>query len=89
MTHALKTWPPYFDSVVQGKKAYELRKNDRPFTVGDMVLLQEYTLEKGYTGNEAAFEITSILKDMPEMGLKKGYVILGIKPKENEHQHVS
>lgn len=82
MTHALKTWPIYFDEVINGTKTYELRKEDRPFALGDTVLLQEYTLEDGYTGNEAAFEILSILRDKPDMGLKKGYCILSIKEKK-------
>lgn len=82
MTHALKTWPTYFNEVMNGFKPFELRKYDRPFELGDTVLLQEYTEEGGYTGSEGAFQITSILSDRPDMGLKKGYCILGIKPKE-------
>ena len=39
--HELKTWPQFFDSIVDGTKTFELRKDDRGFEVGDAVLLRE------------------------------------------------
>ena len=35
MIHALKTLPEYFEAVLENKKTFELRKNDRDFKVGD------------------------------------------------------
>jgi len=79
MTHALKTWVQYFDFLKSGQKKFELRKDDRPFKVGDTLLSQEWDTEKAqYTGDELAFTISYILRDCPEFGLKKGYVILGL-----------
>lgn len=79
MTHALKTWPEYFKEVVDGNKTFEIRKFDRPFKVGDRLLLQEYNPNHpGYTGNEIEFTIGYIL-DNPDFGLKKGYCILSLK----------
>jgi len=83
MTHALKTWPQYFNQVVSGDKTFELRKNDRDFKAGDIVLLQEYNADsEKYTGNEWTGIITYILSDAEPLGLKCGYVILGIKEKD-------
>lgn len=80
MTHALKTWKEYFPLLVDGTKTFELRKDDRPFEVGDTLLAQEFDKDiKTYTGNEIKFEITYILRDCVEFGLKKGFVILGLK----------
>jgi hypothetical protein len=78
MTHALKTWPEYFKEIVDGNKTFEIRKFDRPFNVGDKLLLQEYVPEKGYTGKEAEYAIGYIL-DNPFFGVKKGYCILSLK----------
>ncbi len=49
--HHLKTWPPYFQMILDGQKTFELRKNDRDFKEGDYLILQEYLQEnKFYTG---------------------------------------
>lgn len=81
MTHALKTEPIFFKAIVDGIKTFEARKHDRPFKVGDRLLLQEYHVEnEKYSGSEWNGEITYIL-DSPDY-CKKNYVILGIKEKE-------
>ena len=50
-THTLKTWPEYFSAVVLGHKRFEIRKNDRDFSVGDTLILEEYNPETGeYSG---------------------------------------
>lgn len=81
MTHALKTVAPFFKHIVDGVKTFEVRKNDRPFNVGDRLLLQEYNPGTAtYTGQEWNGEITYIL-DNPDY-CKKNFVVLGIKEKE-------
>jgi hypothetical protein len=42
-THFLKTHPPYFARVQAGEKNFEVRKNDRDFQTGDILVLQEWT----------------------------------------------
>lgn len=39
--HYLKTVQPYFDAIDQGLKTFEIRKNDRDFKVGDILVLLE------------------------------------------------
>lgn len=79
MTHALKTWPEYFDAIVEGKKQFEVRKADRDFTVGETLLLQKFDpITQKYTNQEIKMEITYILKG-GAFGIEDGYVVMGIK----------
>lgn len=75
--HELKILPKYFDEVQSLNKQFELRKDDRDYRVGDLILLKEF--ENGhYTGRECGcFDITYILRNCPEYGLADGYCILG------------
>ena len=76
--HELKIQTPYFDAVITGKKKAELRKNDRDYRVGDMLILNEvdgldYTKQKSYQ------MVTHILPG-GQFGIDKEYVILSIEP---------
>lgn len=42
MAHHLKTFPEYFQAVIDGKKPMEIRKDDRGFKSGDNCILEEY-----------------------------------------------
>lgn len=42
MTHHLKTYPEYFQAVIDGKKPMEIRYDDRGFKPGDSCILEEY-----------------------------------------------
>lgn len=74
--HRLKVLVPYYQSLVERKKNFELRLNDRDFRVGDMVVLEEYT-GNHYTGRGIKRKIKYVLKDCPQFGLKDGYCIFG------------
>lgn len=73
----LKIVQPYFDDVASGRKKAELRKDDRDFAVGDMLILREWTGTE-YTGRSVGAIVTHILKNCG-FGLAEGYVILSIK----------
>ena len=75
--HELKCWPYYFILVIQGRKPFEIRINDRNYKCGQRVLLREYYPElDDYSGNTFSFRISYVLKN--HVGLKKGFCILGI-----------
>lgn len=80
MTHTLKTIQPYYSKVESGEKTFEIRRNDRPFKVGDTLILQEYiALTKTYTGEEVKKKITYIFNGSSDFGMYTDFVILAIK----------
>lgn len=40
--HELKTPPPYFADIAAGVKRFDIRRNDRAFQTGDVVVLREW-----------------------------------------------
>jgi ASC-1-like (ASCH) protein len=79
MEHKLKTWPEYFEEVIEGRKTFEVRKNDRDFKEGDTLLLQEFDPEtEEYTGMICRVEVTYILEG-GNFGVEFGYVIMAIQ----------
>ena len=76
--HELKCWPEYFQAIVDGRKTFEVRKNDRDFRVGDVLLLREYILASNlYTGGEKHVRVTYIMGSA-HGGVTNGYVVMGI-----------
>lgn len=81
MTHALKTWPQFFQDVSERGKNFEVRLFDRPFKVGEKLILQEYDPKTGqYTGDEIERIITYILEG-GQFGIEAGYVVMGLEEK--------
>lgn len=82
-THELKIWPQWYEEVASGKKTYEIRKDDRGYKVGDVLVLQEFRHGVGeYTGRQVVRGIVHISRgdDAESFGLKDGYCVLGLKP---------
>lgn len=80
MVHELKTLPKFFDAVREGKKTFEVRKDDRNFQVGDTLELKKWAAGGCYS-DRCSVKITYILGRNPDemMYVPYGYVILGIK----------
>lgn len=77
--HDLKTWPQYFQAIIDGFKTFEIRKDDRGFQVGDELLLREYKPDKQqYTGRQVLVSITYLTRG-GQWGIPEGLVILAIK----------
>ncbi|WP_400195257.1 ASCH/PUA domain-containing protein [Candidatus Methanomassiliicoccus intestinalis] len=76
MIHELKILPEYFEAVAGGAKSFELRKDDRGFTVGDEIILKEWNGTE-YTGRSVKKQISYILKNYT--GLAEGYAILSLR----------
>lgn len=77
MIHELKILPEHFSPVCTGVKKAELRKNDRPYKVGDTLHLKEYAPNRhGITGEFINVRITHIA----DVGAwLPGFVLLSIE----------
>jgi len=77
--HDLKCEHEYFKKVASGEKPWELRKNDRDYQIGDILLLRQLDKDKKtFTGLFVAKKVTYILTDAPQFGLMDGYCIMSI-----------
>jgi hypothetical protein len=61
-THEVKSWPEFFEPMIQGLKSHDLRRtDDRNFNVGDHLRLREFDpRSEKYTGRACTVEITYI-----------------------------
>lgn len=60
--HKLKILPEYYNAQIEGKKNFEIRKNDRNYQIGDWLLLKEYNPKiKKFTERKVMVEITILL----------------------------
>jgi len=58
--HRLKCWPEYYQAIIDGKKKFEYRINDRIFRVGDMLRLEEWDPKAEYTDRACAVSVDYI-----------------------------
>lgn len=74
--HELKIGFEFFEAVKDGRKKFEIRKNDRNYQEGDILILKEYDpLTQLFSGEIIKVEITY----MTDWEQKDDYVVLGIE----------
>ena len=89
-THILKTDRQPFEDVAGNRKHFDIRKDDRNFQIGDVLILQK-TAHTGeemkthnyplvYTGDICVRLVTHIMRG-PRYGLAEGYVIMSLEPR--------
>jgi len=94
--HELKTWPHLFDAIKDGRKRFDIRRNDRGFQTGDILTLRKYDptpvgdgLARMHGWSPPAVGYLDepplrmrITYVLSGFGLKENYVALGIEPLE-------
>jgi glyoxylate utilization-related uncharacterized protein len=79
VVHSLKCWPEYFQAILDGKKSFEVRKDDRGFRAGDILHLQEWSPEtQAYCGRETARLIVYTLTG-EDFGIREGFIVMGLE----------
>jgi len=73
----LKTWPKYFDAVERESKTFEIRRNDRPFTIGQKLVLHEYDPDEDKLTGRTLERFITYITDWEQ---KPGFVVMAIKP---------
>lgn len=83
--HELKIWCEFFEAVIKGFKTFEIRKNDRNFKVGDILLLMEYDHKNDkYTGRVKDYEVTYIMSMNTPFLTLGDMVVMSIRAVEKE-----
>jgi hypothetical protein len=91
-THDLKIWPEFFVVVACGAKTAEIRRDDRGYKVGDILLLREWepTTER-YSGRSCRRRVSHVLHGMgnvgviaPQRGLNLHYVMLSLQSADGD-----
>lgn len=73
--HELKTWPLYFKAVRDGRKTFEVRKEDRGFRPGDYLRLREWSPDtETYTGETVYARVPYVTSWMQ----REDYVVMSI-----------
>lgn len=81
--HDLKVWPMFYEPLAKGIKTFELRKNDRDFSVGDRLVLREWEPSTDgsstgtYTGRAVVRRVTYVLPG-GQFGLPADMVIMSL-----------
>jgi hypothetical protein len=73
--HDLKVWPQFFGPLSDGRKPFEIRKDDRGFHVGDVLHLREWNpVTKEYTGQSIRRRVAYLT----DYGQQDGHVVMGL-----------
>lgn len=76
--HELKIFPIFFEAVERGEKTFEVRRNDRGFQVGDLVILKEWDPKRDvFTGRKTRRKI-SYLFEGGSFGVDPEFVVFSI-----------
>ena len=87
--HVLKTWPAFFDAVQRGEKSFEVRRDDRGFQKGDVLVLQRTESNSAYSsvdvdyGGNVSHEIRRRIAYVltgGQFGIQPGYVVMALEP---------
>lgn len=75
--HELKLHTSYFNRVATNQKRFEIRKNDRDYQVGDVLILREFD------GQQYVDYSTPLIRQVTYISTfaqREDYVVMGIEP---------
>jgi hypothetical protein len=76
IAHELKVHTRFFSDLFNGKKTFEVRKNDRGFKIGNILILRDYNdTKEEYNGGYIIAVVTYVLHG-GDYGIEEGYVCM-------------
>lgn len=89
-THQIKLWPEFYEAVMDGRKTFEIRRDDRDggFHVGDYLILREWDpadAKRGYTGKQTSRRVSYVLSG-GQFGVEEGFVVMGLEVSRAEEE---
>ncbi len=80
MNHKLKIRPEFFQAIIEGRKNFEIRVDDRGYQAGDTVTLNEHKPDApetcAYTGRTATYRIGYVSGHAQ----RNGFVVFSLLP---------
>lgn len=77
MKHELKLQPRFAEDIREGRKTFEIRRDDRGYKLGDVLTFTDLGKEPyGMPSYEVVYKLTH--EDFPD-GIPAGYCVLGIR----------
>lgn len=84
--HWLKTWPDYWEAVATGGKNFEVRRDDRGFQKGDILVLRKFNPATGsyVMGGKSRWDVAEVRRRVTwiltggQFGIEAGYVVMGL-----------
>lgn len=86
--HEVKCLREFFVPIIEGRKTFEVRKNDRNYKVGDGLLLIEI-YKNGRSSGRAAYCHISYILPGGSYGISPEYCVLGIQFWQINHMNVT
>ena len=81
-THEIKCWPKFYQQVIDGRKTFELRRDDREYNAGDHLLLREwFPDEQDYSTRECLCYVPYLLRSEHT----PGHVIMSIRIVDDDY----
>lgn len=74
--HILKIQKEFAMAIMDGRKRFEIRNNDRDFKVGDLLIMRPWNETKGFLPFQPVVSEITFMTDFEQ---KEGYVVLSIK----------
>lgn len=85
--HVLKTWSVYWDAIASGRKNFEVRRDDRGFQRGDILVLRRFDPKTGLY-DRVGYDYRDIRKRVAyiltggQWGIEPGHVVMGLENAE-------
>lgn len=85
--HQIKILKGFADAIVEGRKTFEVRKNDRGYHVGDLVKFTAVDCDaRPYNSHEINTKTYVITYILSGWGIKEEYVVFSIAPYKKEEE---